>query len=306
MMISKRLLTLISVLILLGLFPAISQAFTQATSPQPHTANTDVGGVTTYNIALSKQDKEELIKSLEHLSWNEVLYSALLGVLIGAVFMLLPMAYMKSDIREKISGTNDRITHTNDKLVNEFRNIEKIQLDTFDKHRSIEGAIKEIKDISNASKNEIQILGGLSAKLDPDLKKDIEKRTSKIIRKINKTNELSRHLVTDFASMQQELTKLDLAIKSVEHGAIKDTVELQSDLAKNIGDVAEEVTEIRRGLLTDISVHSKDINAIKNDINNKLDQLQRYIDGKISTLTPIDYNELDRRAEYIFDTKYNS
>ncbi len=300
-MLNKRLLVLISVVTLLGLFPAVSQASTPATSPQLHTTNT---GGETYSVTLSKQDKEELIKSLEHLSWNEVLYSALLGVLIGAVFMLLPIAYMKSDIREKISGTHDRITRTNDKLVDEFRNIEKIQLDTAEKHRSIEDVVKEIKDISEESKNEISLLSDLNAKLDPDLRKDIEKRTAKIIRKINKTKELSQHLIIDFASMQRELTKLDLSIKSVERGAIRDNFDLQSELANNIGGVADEVAEIRRSLLNDISLHSKDISTIKNDITNKLGQLQGYIDAKISTLRPIDYNEIDRRAEHIFDEKY--
>lgn len=247
---------------------------------------------------LSPQDKADLEKLIS----NESLYFGIVGLLSGAIFMLLPiLLYLKSGIKEKISVTNDRLTYTNDKLSDEFRNIERIQLDTTEKHRSIEGSILEIKKLSESSKKEIKLLRQYGKQLDPALQLAIEKKTSKIMRKINKSTELAHSLAEDFSGIQRQLVELDVGIQNIEARAVEDLTDAHIAHVELVRDVSE----IKSELLTSLNHHNSEINNIKNDIHSKLDNLQTYIDHKISTLIPLDYSEVDRRAEHIFEQKYD-
>ncbi|MFI0400547.1 MAG: hypothetical protein ACH34X_15775 [Thiolinea sp.] len=242
-------------------------------------------------IKLSKSDKDEIIESVKKVSNYEMLYSVLLGAIIPLVFF----AIRKNDLKDVLS---QRMLSTDNRLSDEFKNIHSIQLDVVSKNLTIEQTVKEIHELSEESKMDLKNLSKISLKINPDIRKEFQKIHGTITNKINQSEQLSKNLENSLKGFSSELVKLDLAIKKVENESINDIFDLQIELL-------DETKRIKVDLLKDIHAHSNDINQINNLMKTRLDALQHYINEKISTLRPIDYNYLDKRAESIFDEKYD-
>ena len=209
---------------------------------------------------------------------------------------LIVFAVRKNDLKDTFS---QRILSTDNRIADEFRNINNIQLDVVSRNLTIEQTVKEIHHLSEESKKDLKSLNQISLKINPDLKKEFQKTSNKIIDRVNQSEKLSRNLELSLKDFNSELVKLDLAIKKVENESVNDLLDLQTELLN-------ETKKIKTDLLLNLNSYGANMSQVSELMRTRLDHLQFYIDQKISTLRPIDYDYLDQRAESIFEEKYRN
>lgn len=245
---------------------------------------------------LSEKDKKEIIDSVKNASNNETLYSVILGTVLGIIIPLSVFALRKNDLKDTFS---QRILSTDNRIVDEFRNINNIQLEVISRNLTIEQTVKEIHNISEESKKDLKSLNEIGLKINPDLRNDFQKASNRIINRVSQSEKLSKHLELSLKDLNSELVKLDLAIKKVENESVNDLLDLQTELLN-------ETKKIKTDLLLNLNSHGANMSQVSELMRTRLDHLQFYIDQKISTLRPIDYDYLDQRAESIFEEKYRN